>query len=127
MPAKHVLIATYVFLLGATSVFAQSVPPPPALPTPSPQSAVHVTTRIVQVSVTVHDQNGRPVTGLTKDDFVLFDHGQRQQIASFSEQKNLVTTTRVAAPNVFTNRFEQGVNAQPPLTVIVLDAYNAGY
>jgi VWFA-related protein len=130
MRTKHVVVAAILCVTSATVAFAQSVPPPPpppALPTPSPQSAVHVTTRIVQVSVTVHDQNGRPVTGLTKDDFVLFDHGQRQQIASFSEQKNLVTTTRVAAPNVFTNRFEQGVNAQPPLTVIVLDAYNAGY
>ena len=127
MPAKHVLIATYVFLLGATSVFAQSVPPPPALPTPSPQSAVHVTTRIVQVSVTVHDDRGRPITGLTKDDFVLLDQGQRQQITSITEQANRLTTTAAtSAPNLFTNRFEQGA-AQPLLSVIVIDAYNARF
>src|ERR1039457_6982483 len=127
MPAKHVLIATYVSLLGATSVFAQSVPPPPALPTPSPQSAVHVTTRIVQVSVTVHDDRGRPITGLTKDDFVLLDQGQRQQITSITEQANRLTTTAAtSAPNLFTNRFEQGA-AQPLLSVIVIDAYNARF
>jgi VWFA-related protein len=129
MRVKAILIAAIIYLAGATAAFAQSAPPPPppAQPTPSPQSAVHVTTRVVQVSVTVHDQDGRPVTGLTKDDFVLFDQGQRQQIASFSEQTNLVTTTRAAAPNVFTNRFKPGGPSQPPLTVIVLDTYNAGY
>ena len=128
MRVKHILIAATICLAGASLAFAQSVPPPPPppLPTPSAQSAVHVTTRIVQVSVTVHDDRGRPVTGLNKDDFVLLDQGQRQQIASFSEQRNLVTTTRAAVPNLFTNQFEQGVS-QPPLTVIVLDTYNAGY
>jgi VWFA-related protein len=81
----------------------------------------------VQVSVSVHDDHGRPVTGLTKSDFVLLDQGQRQQIASFSEQRNLLTTTRAAAPNIFTNRFEPRSSGQPPLTVIVLDTYNGGY
>jgi VWFA-related protein len=125
MSVKHILIAAIICLAGVSLVFAQSAPPP-AAPAPTPQSAVHVTTRVVQVSVTVQDDRGRPVTGLTKDDFVLFDKGERQQIASFSEQTNVVTTT-AAAPNVFTNRFEPGGPSQPPLTVIVLDTYNAGY
>src|ERR1700692_3480597 len=47
---------------------------------PAPPS-VRVTTRMVQVSVIVHDKDGKPVTGLTKDDFVLLDQGQRQQLA----------------------------------------------
>jgi VWFA-related protein len=121
------LVATFC-LSGFALVFAQSVPPPPAppLPVPSPQSTVRVTTRIVQVSVTVRDELGRPVKGLTKDDFVLLDDGQRQQIASISEQSNRLTTTSAAAPNSFTNRFAQGA-AQPTLTVIVLDAYNTRY
>jgi VWFA-related protein len=116
-------------LAGVAFAFAQSVPPPPppALPTPSAQSAVHVTTRIVQVSVTVHDDRGRPVTGLTKDDFILLDEGQRQQIASITEQTNRVSTTAAtSAPNLFTNRFEKGAT-QPTLTVIVIDAYNMRY
>ena len=118
MRLKHSLIAGIICVATGSFAFAQSVPPPPPpVPSPSPQSAVHVTTRIVQVSVTVHDENGRPVTGLTKDDFVLMDQGHPQQIASFSEQKNLVTTTRAAAPNVFTNRFSAG-DSQPPLTMI---------
>jgi VWFA-related protein len=130
MRVKRALIAIAIYLAGAALAFAQSVPPPPppALPTPSAQSAVHVTTRIVQVSVTVHDDRGRPVTGLTKDDFILLDEGKRQQINSITEQNNrLVTMAATAKPNLFTNRFEQGAAAQPPLTVIVIDAYNAGF
>jgi VWFA-related protein len=126
MRVNNIFIAAIVSFASAGFTFAQSVPP--ALPMPSAQSAVHVTTRIVQVSVTVHDDRGRPVTGLTKVDFVLLDEGKRQQITSVTEQNNrLVTTATAAKPNLFTNRFEQGAAAQAPLTVIVIDAYNAGF
>jgi VWFA-related protein len=127
MRLKNIVSIAIISLGGAALALAQSVPPPPppALPTPSSQSAVHVTTRIVQVRVTVHDKDGNPVTGLTKDDFTLFDQGVWQQITSFSEQTNTLTANSAAppAPNVFTNRFPPG--AQPLLTVIVIDAYNA--
>ncbi len=91
-----------------------------------PQSnTLRISSRLVQVSVIVHDKDGHPVTGLTKDDFTVFDQGQRQQIATFSEQKSLLAANSAAAsPNLFTNRFAQGANAQPPLTVIVLDVFN---
>jgi len=39
---------------------------------------------LVLVPVVVRDKNGRPVANLTKDDFQLFDKGQRQAIGSFS-------------------------------------------
>jgi VWFA-related protein len=128
MRVKMVVIVVASCLAGAAFAFAQSAPPPPppALPAPSPQSAVHVTTRIVQVSVTVVDDRGRPVTGFTKDDFILTDEGQPQQIASFSEPTGSITTTRaVASPNFFTNRSEQGAAAQRPLIVVVIDAFNS--
>jgi VWFA-related protein len=128
MRIKRPYIVAVVFLAGGASAFAQSMPPPPPADKPPAQSAapaLRVTTRIVQVSVTVHDDNGRPVTGLTKNDFILSDEGKRQKIASFSEQtKRLAINSAGAAPNLFTNRFEQGAS-QPPLTVIVLDVYNS--
>src|SRR5580704_10095805 len=100
--AVGIVVALTFTLCGAGLAYAQSVAPPPAvLPVPSPQASVHVTTRVVQVTVSVQDREGRPVTGLTKDDFVVMDEGQRQQITSFSEQTNHVTTTAVPA-NVFT-------------------------
>src|ERR1039458_1620849 len=128
MCVKRAYIVAVAFLVSAASAFSQSVPPPtPPGKSPAQSTAptLRVTTRIVQVSVTVHDVNGRPVTGLTKDDFVLSDEGKRQKIASFSEQTNrLAINSAGAASNLFTNRFEQGAS-QPPLTVIVLDVYNS--
>ncbi|HUK31551.1 MAG TPA: VWA domain-containing protein, partial [Candidatus Acidoferrum sp.] len=83
---------------------------------------------MVQVSVIVHDKDGNPVRGLSKEDFAIFDQGQRQQIASFSDQSNRVTTNAAASPpNLFTNRSERGIRSQPPLTVIAIDAYNTRY
>jgi VWFA-related protein len=129
MRVKHILITLRAYLAVAVFAFAQSVPPPPAtLPTPAAQSAVHVTTRVVQVSVTVQDANGKPVKGLTKDDFVLLDQGQRQHIASISEGTRGFTGTGASAdPNHFTNVLAEGNGAAPPLTVIVLDVYNTWY
>src|ERR1700679_2202948 len=111
MRVKIAVIAVALCLAGVAFAFAQSVPPPPplAVATPSAQSAVHVTTRLVQVSVTVQDANGKPVKGLTKDDFVLLDQGQRQHIASISEGTRGFTGTGASAdPNHFTNVLAEG-------------------
>lgn len=45
-----------------------------------------VRTGIVNVSFTVTDKNGRPVTTLVKDDFVVLEEGQRQEIKYFSRE-----------------------------------------
>ncbi len=39
--------------------------------------------RLVEVYATVFDQRGRPVTGLTRDNFVVADNGEPQEILSF--------------------------------------------
>ncbi len=108
---------------------ARSQAPPQAKQDAAQSSTLRVTSRLVQVNVIVHDRDGNPVTGLTKDDFVLLDQGQRQQLATFSEQKSSLTADSAAAApaNLFTNRFAPGDNAQPPLTVIVIDSYSARY
>jgi VWFA-related protein len=124
------LAAVTVCLAYLATALSQSTPPPPPTQTPAPsaQSAVHVTTRIVQVSVVVQDGNGKPVKGLTKDDFVLLDQGQRQQIASISEGTRKFTGIGAAAgPNHFTNQLAPGNEGTPPLTIIVIDAYNTSY
>jgi VWFA-related protein len=116
--------ALIIMSVGAPG-FSQSPSQPPPKQDTSQSGTLRVTSRLVQVSVIVHDKDGKPVTGLTKEDFELFDQGQRQQIATFSEQKSILRATSAdESPNLFTNRFAQGANAQPPLTVIVLDAFN---
>jgi VWFA-related protein len=51
-------------------------------------------TRLVEVSVVVHDKKGEPVAGLTRDDFTLFEDGQAHAIDFFS-----VESARGARPD----------------------------
>ncbi len=123
------LFAVIVCLLGATPAFAQAVPPPPSAQANLNTPPLRVTSRLVQVTVTVQDKDGHPVTGLAKDDFKIFDQGQPQQIAAFSAQTSRVTgnASAPASPNFFSNRLAQPADSQPPLTVIVMDAFEAKY
>ena len=57
------------------------------------QPTFRASTRLVEVSVVVHDRDGRPVTDLTKADFELLEDGQPQSIDIFSMQDE-----RTAAP-----------------------------
>jgi VWFA-related protein len=94
---------------------------------PLPQPAVRVTTRMVQVTVVVHDRDGNPVTGLSKDDFKIFDEGEPQDIAKFSEQNNHVTSTVAARPpNSLSNRI-QPLGVARRLVIVVLDIRMSAY
>ena len=42
---------------------------------------------IVQVTVSVTDANGRLITGLTQDDFQIFEDGVEQQITQFTDKR----------------------------------------
>jgi len=115
------------------------------LQTPQPGPVIRTTTRLVQVSVVVHDKKGVPVSGLTKDDFVLADNGQEQKIRLFSVEKQSVENRSVenqsaeAAPapaqqlpaGVITNRLispdPTHEAATPNLTVILLDGLNTTF
>ncbi len=46
--------------------------------------SLRVNTRLVNVDVTAFNKKGRPITGLTKKDFVVYDNGRRQTLQSFS-------------------------------------------
>jgi VWFA-related protein len=128
--------ALAAFLI-ATPGFPQSAPPSPQAapqrPSPDQQGAAYppalrVLTRLVQVSVIAQDGDGKPVQGLTKDDFTVTESGQQQKINYFTEQsnENLTMTASMTkpAPNTFSNRYEQKANAPTSATVILLDTRN---
>ena len=50
--------------------------------TPQNQPTFRAGTRLVEVDVVVRNKN-RPVAGLTKDDFTLFDEALRSRLCSF--------------------------------------------
>jgi VWFA-related protein len=82
---------------------------------------------MVQVNVVVHRGSG-PATGLTKDDFQIFDKGKEQRIAAFSGGAPIVGTSASStagiagsAPHVYSNRNDR---VAPAVTIILLDALN---
>src|ERR1039457_1540373 len=66
------------------SLLAGQAPQAPSPPAQQPNPVIKVTTHLVQVNVVVHNKKGEPVTDLKKEDFVLYDKGQEQQIKLFS-------------------------------------------
>jgi VWFA-related protein len=87
---------------------------------------IHVDTRLVEVNVIVRDKNNRPVEGLTKSDFKIWDRDKPQNISMFSAI-SLAQPPRVfpaLPPGIYTNRPEQLGGAPPAITVVLLDALN---
>jgi VWFA-related protein len=67
-------------LVGATSLVRAQPPPSEQAP---PQPMFRAGTELVRVDVTVTDRDGRPVTDLGPEDFLVFEDDQPQQIQSF--------------------------------------------
>lgn len=62
------------------------VPPPTPLPTPEEdEGVITVETDIVGLNVRVIDRNNRPINGLTKNDFQVYEDNVLQEIDSFSK------------------------------------------
>ena len=91
----------------------------------SDKPALRVATRMVQVNVVVH-RGSEPATGLTKEDFRVFDKGKEQRIAAFSGGTLSMRASSAAGSagspaHVFSNRTDRGT---PGVTIILFDALN---
>lgn len=74
--------ATLVFLTLASIAWSAA---PRASGQVSSGQVFRAEAELVTLSATVRDRRGRPIGGLTKDDFVVADNDQRQDIALFSQ------------------------------------------
>ena len=90
-------------------------------------------TRLVQVSVIVHDGRRQPVEGLTPEDFRVFEDGREQRVALFevhtrtgSANGSAVSSSDAAtpAPGTFTNRIPSP--AASGVVAILFDQLNMG-
>ena len=68
-------VALLVLVLPA---FAQQQPAPP-------QYGETIEVRVVNLDVVVTDRDGNPVTGLTRDDFEIYENGKKKEITNFLE------------------------------------------
>ena len=116
----RILAATALVLVPILS-FSQEVTNPNV-----PQ--IRVSTRLVQVGVTVHDKNG-PVAGLTKDNFTVYDRGKPQTISLF----NVVSSSSPAPPaeplpqNTFSDLPKYNPAGPGSITIVLLDNLNTLY
>ena len=92
--ARHPL---RVLAQAAAPAQAQANPTPPQPPAAQAQSAIKVSTEVVIEEVTVKDKSGKPIEGLTKDDFVLTEDGVPQTV-SFVEYQELPPIGAPPAP-----------------------------
>jgi VWFA-related protein len=89
-------------------------------------------TRLVEVSVVVHDKKGAAISGLTREDFTLLEDGQPQPIAIFSAESPIAGqaeapaapgTADPAAPPFFSNHLDTAA-AHSSVTAILFDRVN---
>lgn len=81
---KQITLSLIFLTASAAAGIGQTVRP---TPTPTPRDdgeVVKITTNLIQVDASVTDSNGDPVTGLTANDFEIYENGQKQKITTFS-------------------------------------------
>jgi VWFA-related protein len=98
---------------------------------PQTPTTIRTETRVVQIDVDVRDSHGKPIAGLTKEDFTVTDAGKQRAIQIFSVEGgnagNAPAEVRLPSsalpPNVFSNH-SPTTHRPAHATVILLDAIN---
>jgi VWFA-related protein len=106
------------------------VPVAPADQNPPPNLQIRVSTRLVQLGVIARDKNG-PVQDLTKDDFVILDHGKPREISLFTRESGEPATApelaKMLPPNAFSDLPQYGASKPRSVTIVLLDNLNTLY
>jgi VWFA-related protein len=83
---KMRLLGKIVSIFTAAGLIVQAAPPAPSQQAGQPalsQTRIEVTTELVLVNVVARDKKGNLVRDLKKEDFALFEDGQKQSISTF--------------------------------------------
>jgi len=80
---------------------------------------------MVVVDVVVTDKQGKAITGLHADDFVVEENGKAQKIASLTTPENTPAGPELP-PGVYSNR-PQYRSSGAPITLMLLDALNTPF
>src|SRR5262249_47581970 len=78
-----------LILLSTLAAGAQQLQPPQTPPAPGGEQTftISVNTQLVVETVIVKDRDGKPIEGLTKDDFTVTEDNTPQSITVFEAQK----------------------------------------
>lgn len=80
--------------------------------------------KLVIVPIVVRDKNGQVVTGLTRDDFKVFDQGKRQTITQFEEESGRLASQSPASATPQSTQGPSAANATLRFVAIVFDDLN---
>src|SRR5580700_10174613 len=97
---------TVILLLLACAPSRGQQAPAPKQSTPEPETTLKVDVKLVNVYVTVTDEHGAPIGGLTKEKFVLKEDGQEQKIAVFDKESALPLSIALAIDTSLSTRHD---------------------
>src|SRR5579871_2702351 len=114
-PAKSLLLA--IFLTLSCHLWAQQTSPSGSTATPAqkqnppqrpsePSTTLKVDVNLVNVFVTVTDQHGAPIGGLTKENFVLKEDDHQQEIRAFDKESALPLSIALAIDTSLSTRHD---------------------
>jgi VWFA-related protein len=88
---KHIQLLVFVCLLAVPLLRGQSAEEDEfkiasQAYIPQDPHAIRVQSTMVEVNVVVRDARGKPISGLKKEDFEVYDQGKQQKISSFSAE-----------------------------------------
>ena len=99
---------------------------PAPSPTQIPAPTIRVSTHLVVVDVVVTDKQGKPVSGLHPEDFVVEENGKAQKISTFATPGENLAAGQPLPPGIYSNR-PQYRSPGGPVTAMLLDALNTPY
>jgi VWFA-related protein len=113
----------WCLLLVALPLVAKRPMPAQNVAPANPITTLNVSTHLVVLDVVVTDKNGAPVTGLTKDDFIVLEDKERQDIRSFEPP------AQHALPpgNIVHSTAEVARIGTSPVNILVLDELNTPF
>ncbi len=114
---KRSVIASVIALIAAASLAQENV-------------SESIEVRVVNVDVVVRDRAGKPVTGLKKEDFEIYENGQKREITNLYEVNaapvaaKQVAKTPAAEPPAAPAVTEPPVEIRPRNIVMFVDNYS---
>ena len=86
-------------------------------------------TRLVQVSVVVHDGHGQPVADLKKEDFTITERGKPQEVRFFSVAAggSPASPPPPLPPHLFSNALTQRAGVPSSVTLVLIDLLNTSW